>query len=252
MKVQQAKNGMRKTANLVHVSKKPMPKDRVVNPYAPFEGVDGKTTFAISYPKELNNSTNCYSFALGIRAKGNPTRDFYPGFLSGFPLSLEFADNIEERVRADLTALGRKVHEIIYADNIPVHLPMAKNGTVWIKALKTPYKEEGIHFMIKNEASGRWIHKMGWYMPPKVVVRNLEVRSDFEMLLEMYPQYKRYFSQLGKEAEEIIQKLLESQNLYSLYRSRLEDEDNASYWSFPNNATELEEYVSLWVMRISE
>lgn len=250
MKIQLAKNTTRKTRHLVHITKKPMPKDELVNAYAPFVGVDGKTTYEISYPANLNEVTNCYAFALGIRAKGNPNRDYYPGFLSGFPLCWEIADNLEERVRADMAALGRTVHEIFYAGDIPAHLPRAENDTVWIKALKSPYKEEGIHFMVKNEASGRWIHKLGWYMPPKVVVRNLEVRSDLERVLEMYPHFKNRLAQLSKQDEEFIRAMCG--NLYSLTSSRLEDEDNASYWSFPENATELEEYLPLWVMRISE
>lgn len=249
MKIEKAKNTTSKTRNLVHPTNKPMPKDECVNAYAPFEGKDGRT-YEISYPANLNECTNCYAFSLGIRAKGDPRRDYFPGFLSGYPLCFEIANDLEGRVRGDLAALGRTVFEVIYAGDIPAHLPKAESGSVWIKALQSPSKEEGIHFMVKNEASGRWIHKLGWFSPPKVVVRNLEVRSDFEAVLQMYPEYRARLVELGPEGEAFIRGMCG--NLYSLASSRLEDEDNGPYWSFPENATELEEYKVLWVMRISE
>jgi len=249
MNIQKARNATSKTRNLVHPTKKPMPKAECVNPYAPFEGVDGKT-YEISYPTNLNEVTNCYAFALGIRAKGDPRRDYFPGFLAGYPFCMEICENLDERVRADLEALGRTVHEFYAGEDIPKCLPRAKPGTVWIKALKTPKADEGMHFMVKHEASGRWIHKMGWFSPPKVVVRNLKVRSDLDMVLEENPVYRERFLELDPEDREMFRAALG--NMKSLASSVLEYEDNASYWALPEDAEEFDEYKPLWVMRISE
>ena len=137
------------TRNLVHRTKSSMPKGDTVNPYAPFEGLDG-LTYQISYPDELNETTNCYAFALGLRAKGDPQRDYIPGFLAGYNGLPKDGTELEARVVADIEKLGRKVLEVIHASDIPEHLPKAKVGTVWIKALVGECIEGDIHFMVKN------------------------------------------------------------------------------------------------------
>ena len=235
------------TKNLVHRTKSSMPKGDTVNPYAPFEGLDG-LTYQISYPDELNETTNCYAFALGLRAKGNPQRDYIPGFLAGYNGLPKDGTELEARVVADIEKLGRKVLEVIHASDIPEHLPKAKVGTVWIKALVGECIEGDIHFMVKNEESGRWIHKMGWTMPPKVVVRNLEMKNDVELLCERDPSYKEIVNMLG--GIEFVKSFFSSGSV--LAKSELESCDDGAYFAIPDFEDELKTYKPLWVMRISE
>lgn len=246
MKPEKAKNASMKTRNYVNLTKESMKKGKCINPYAPFEGLDGKT-YKITYPQVLNDCTNCYSFSLGIKAKGRPDRDYFPGFLSGYPLCVGISNNLEERVRADLNVLGRSVYDVIYAGDIPKQLPKAEKGTVWIKVMIHSYVKEDIHFMVKNEASGRWIHKLGWSSPPKVVVRNLKIKSTLDTILEMKPEIQKLIEELGEEnVKDIIG------NLYTLSSSILEYEDDSSYYSFQEDVSHLVEYKPMWVMRISE
>lgn len=194
---------------ITFMSKNAVSKDDCINPYEPFKGVDGNT-YLIGYDSKLNNCTNCYAFAMGWREPAhNKYDDYLPGFLAGKPYSLE---NSARLVKEDLEKVGRKVYEILY--DLPEELPEGEG--YWIKFLYSPKKGAlSAHFMRKDKKSGRWIHKMGWEMPPKVCVRNLEYTG------------------------------------VALTKSEIETYDSAGYTSI-NERDEITEYEVMWAMRISE
>ena len=225
------------------VTRKSAPVAACINPYAPFEGVDGKR-YLIDYDDRLIRTTNCYAYAAGWRypAKDRMT-DYVPGFLTGKAYSV---DNLVDLVKGDFEVVGREVYEVIY--DIPEKLPEGKG--YWIKALYCTTKgAEGIHFMRKDKKSGRWIHKMGWEMPPKVGVRNLEFKDKIDVILSM-PDMKGVSR---KVAEELLQTMFPKE-MYTgktLVRSELESCDSADYTAI-NEYDEILIYKALWVMRVSE
>ena len=232
-----------KSDSVTFATKKTQPVEACVNPYLPFTGTDGKN-YLIGYEARLIHTTNCYAYAAGWRYPAiDKFRDYVPGFLTGKPYSLQ---NITDLVKGDLEAVGRKVYEIIY--DIPDKLPEGEG--YWIKFLHCEEKgDEGIHFMRKDPKSGRWIHKMGWEMPPKVCVRNLEFRDKKEALFDM-PQMKG----VPREAAESLLQMMFRKEMYTgvvLVRSEIETSDAADYTAF-NEDDEVFLYKTKWAMRISE
>ncbi len=222
---------------------KNVPKDECINPYAPFYGVNGKK-YLIGYDKKLYETTNCYAFAMGwLVEASNKYDDYVPGFLAGVPYSVYVA---EEIVRADLEAVGRKVYEVLY--DIPKELPDGEG--YWIKFLHCPENGElDAHFMRKDKKSGRWIHKMGWSMPPKLCVRNLEFKEKMDVVLSSVD----LMGIPRAEAERLIKAMLPKE-VYSgktLVKSEIETDDSAGYVSF-SEADKIVKYQAVWAMRISE
>lgn len=224
-------------------TKKNAPTGVLVNPYAPFLGTDGKR-YIIGYEERFVKTTNCYAYAAGWKCSAhNKYKDYIPGFLTGQPFSVE---NLVNLVKDDLEATGRKVYEVIH--DIPEHL--TDGDGYWIKALLCKAKgAEGIHFMRKDKKSGRWIHKMGWEMPPKVCVRNLEFRDKKEALFDM-PQMQG----IPREQAELVLEMMFPKEMYTgvvLIKSEIETCDSAGYTAF-NEEDEILQYDPLWVMRVSE
>lgn len=231
------------SGSVTFATNKSVPTEDCVNPYAPFFGVDGKK-YIIGYDQRLNTTTNCYAFAMGWRVPAkNKYDDYVPGFLAGMKFSIE---NSAKIVKADLEAVGRTVYEILY--EIPEELP--DGDGYWIKFMYCPEKTElDAHFMRKDKKSGRWIHKMGWEMPPKVCVRNLEFKDKKEALLES-PELKG----TPKDIAESVLKTMFPKHMYTgivLARSEIETVDSADYLAF-SDAEVLMNYKTMWAMRISE
>lgn len=228
---------------ITFVTPNAVPLEKCINPYAPFKGIDGKN-YVIGYEESLNTVTNCYAFAMGWRvAASNNYDDYVPGFLTGRTYS---ATNCDHIVKCDLEAVGRKVYEILY--DIPKELP--DGDGYWIKFLNCPQKGDlESHFMRKDKKSGRWVHKMGWKMPPKVCVRNLEFKSKKDLIMEM-PEMRG----IPRDIIESTLKMMFPMEMYTgqeLVRSELETDDSADYVSLPERGAPIT-YKAMWVMRISE
>lgn len=237
------KKNSAKSSSITFVTNKKAPVEACINPYLPFTGTDGKT-YLIGYDSRLTQTTNCYAYAAGWRCPAKDKYvDYIPGFLTDLPFSVE---NLVNLVKEDLKAVGREVYEVIF--DIPEHLEDGEG--YWIKALYCEEKgAEGIHFMRKDKKSGRWIHKMGWEMPPKVCVRNLEFRDKKEALFEM-PQIQG----VPREAAEALLQMMFPREMYTgvvLAKSEIETCDSAGYTAF-NEEDEILQYDAMWVMRISE
>ena len=232
-----------KSNSITFATKKTAPVEACINPYLPFAGTDGKN-YLIGYESRLIQTTNCYAYAIGWRyPANNKFQDYIPGFLTNKPYSFE---TIPDLIKEDLEAVDRKVYEIVY--DIPDKLPEGEG--YWIKFLHCEEKgDEGIHFMRKDTKSGRWIHKMGWEMPPKVCVKNLEFRDKKEALFDM-PQMKG----VPREVAEGLLQMMFKKEMYTgvvLVRSEIETCDAADYTAF-NEEDEILQYKAKWAMRISE
>ena len=219
-----------KSSMITFVTNKPVPNEPAVNTLAPFKGVDGKN-YLIGYDKKLYEVTNCYAFAMGWQLPAyNKYDDYVPGFLSGKVYSEVLAEKLE----------------VVY--DIPKELPDGEG--YWIKFLQCPKKGDlGAHFMRKDKKSGRWVHKMGWSLPPKVVVRNLEVCDKIDFVMRQY-------NLVGLAREDVLNmvKPYLSKEVYSgkmLVRSEVETDDSADYVSFTEDDS-LETYKAMWAMRVSE
>ena len=173
----------------------------------------------------------------------NKYDDYVPGFLAGKPFSVATAAKL---VKEDLEQVGREVYEIIY--DVPKQLP--EGDGYWIKFLYRPGKGDlTAHFMRKDKKSGRWIHKTGWKMPPKVCVRNLEFKDKKDVILRT-PE----FAGISNAEAEIMLKTMFPNEMYEgmlLTRSEIETDDSADYVSF-SGGKGVKRYVTLWAMRVSE
>lgn len=216
-----------------------------------FKGTDGRWyKFVVD-----KYQGNCYAFALGTFYNAPHTGYYIPGFLENkVPHSInEYVDLIKE----DLAALDRRVHEVIFSDDIPEQLPKAAPNTYWVKVM---FKVDGynhFHFARLDELSGRWIHIVGWENPPKVLMRNLEHEDVF------YKTQKQLIDDgiidtCGMTEKQFIEKAREFANfrgictLPSVTKSKYETDAKASYFLYapetePNN---FQEYKTFCVMRI--
>lgn len=236
------KNSVR-SDSVTYATKKTSPREACVNPYSPFVGTDGKN-YLISYEKRFYLTTNCYAFAMGwLYPSSDKYKDYIPGFLTGKPYSLE---NIVNLVKGDLETVGRQVYEVVY--DIPEILP--ESDGYWIKCFHcSDDGEHAIHFMRKDKKSGRWIHKMGWEMPPKVCVRNLEFKDKKEVIFGM-PEMKS----VPREFAESFLQMMFPKEMYTgwvLTRSEIETCDSNGYIAI-DEAGERRNYDAMWAMRISE
>lgn len=231
------------SGTITFATKKSVSTEACINPYKPFKGTDGKN-YIIGYEQRLNTVTNCYAFVMGWRVPAkNKYDDYVPGFLCGMQYSVS---NCAKIVKADLEAVGRQVYEILY--DIPEELQEGEG--YWIKFLACPEKGDlDAHFMRKDKKSGRWIHKMGWEMPPKVCVRNLEFKSRKELLLES-PEIKG----IPRDMIEATLQMMFPKEMYTgqeIVRSELEYRDFADYVALPESGIPTT-YKAMWAMRISE
>ena len=209
----------------------PMSKMPVVWPGDPFEGADGKKYILLVDPKQ-NQNRNCYAYAMKWPLSGHRCLgEYIPGFLAGLPFNIE---KIEELVRADLKAVKREVYEVVY--DIPDVLPYGEG--YWVKALYCE-RTEDFHFAMKDPNSGRWIHKMGWEMPPKVFIRNTIYVSRFEGV----PR------EIEIESDKIVKP--RQYEPVSVIGSCVETRDSAGYVAWDEDDF-LSYYKPLWVMRIAE
>lgn len=223
------------------------------DPCGSFPGTNGRW-YKIDFPCQ---KFNCYMFALGWTIKvGHKVGYGYPGILTGrLPESKMDTVNL---IMQDLKVLGRSVHEL-YVQSIPKRLPKAEKGTYWIKI----YFEEGttkenwasFHIARKDETSGRWLHKLGWFAPCKLVLENLVITDLYSYVLMNNPE-------LRERAKAVPEHMLKSFIRAMGYNiderivcnSRIEVRDNAPYKVF--NPEEDDEHFKILkpfaVMRIDE
>lgn len=219
------------------------------DPTGPFKGKDGKW-----YKIVLQNkfASNCYMTAMRWFVPAKNTLYGIPGFLVGkIPFTNE---ELKDLIAQDLEVCGRRVLEVIDAEDIPETLPAAEKGTYWVKV----FLEEGnigtFHIAWKHEESGRWLHKLGWEAPLKVFMRNLELFCPYDELIKD-PETSFMYRSMSKS--DFISFCL-SMGLYDLTggvsKSEWEDKDNAPYYSYspdtdPNG---FRVYKPSFVMRIEE
>lgn len=242
----------RKSVNsklVTRTTSKPISKETLINPYEPFLGTDGRK-YEISYKSGLNKTTNCYAFAMGWFTAATDKYVYYiPGFLCKKKFSF---DHIPELIQADLETVGRKVYEIVY--DIPEKLP-EKEG-YWVKGVmsKKKGKMPEFHIMRKDPKSGRWIHKMGWEYPPKLVIRNSEFKDKTDVVIEQMKASGINMGGMTREDIIGIAAMMFPKEYYTgvtLTKNEYETDDSAGYIAF-TEADEREVFEALWAMRISE
>lgn len=227
---------------------KPAETGMLKNPYKPFIGINGRK-YEISYKAPLNKTTNCYAFAMGWQAAASDKYvDYIPGFLAGMKFSF---DNIPELIRADLEAVDRKVYEVVY--DISEKLPDSEG--YWVKiVIRTDGDNSEFHIMRKDKKSGRWIHKMGWEYPPKLVVRNTEFKDKIDAVIEEMKSRGIDLCGMSKEEIKAIAAMFFTPDYYigiTVVKNEPETDDSADYISFSENE-EQRTYKVLCAMRISE
>ena len=230
---------------ITKTTSKPVSSGKLINPYEPFLGTNGRK-YEIAYKSGLNATTNCYAFAMGwFAAATDKYVDYIPGFLAKKPFSF---DKIHELIQADLETVGRKVYEILY--DIPEKLPDSEG--YWVKGVM--FKREGkipeFHIMRKDRKSGRWIHKMGWEYPPKLVIRNIEFKDKMDAAIELMGGMQ----DLPIEEIKELVKMYLPEEVYSgvtVTKNEPESDDSADYISLAE-ANERQVFETLWAMRISE
>lgn len=242
------KNRSVKSLQITTTTTKPAETGMLKNPYKPFIGINGRR-YEIPYKAPLNKTTNCYAFAMGWQAAAsNKYVDYIPGFLAGMKFSF---DNIPELIRADLEAVDRKVYEVVY--DIPKNLPDSEG--YWVKVvIYTNGDIPEFHIMRKDKKSGRWIHKMGWEYPPKLVVRNTEFKDKIDAVIEEMKSRGIDLCGMSKEDVKGIAAMFFSEEYYTgitVAKNEPETDDSADYISFSENE-EQHTYKALCAMRISE
>lgn len=193
------------------------------NPTMPFQGMNGRW-YKITAP---NGQYNCYMFAMGWIFSTPNFEVGNPGILSASGAIPSSKDEFVDFITSDLAKAGRNVHEVIY--DIPEHLPKAKPSTYWVKVYFVGDDLSTFHIARKDELSGRWIHKLGWKEPPKVICDNLEFKGWYEVLTHYYPQY----SSFSPEELKSIASFMNIPLYGSITKSRWENRDNAGYKAYP-------------------
>ena len=217
------------------------------NPTQPFQGKDGNW-YKIIFPE---GKYNCYLFAMGWGCSAPNSAYGIPGFLVGrVPRNLE---EIKELIVKDLNAVNRKVYEIYEKEEIPKYLPAAKSGTYWIKVYFSNDSIGSFHVSRKDEESGRWLHKMGWEAPPKVVCDNYEIGCNLEHVSSKHGEIEKV---LKMYPIELIQALANQLNIpiMGVTKSKWQSQDDANYMAYSpdDNPNEFTVYEPKWVMRVDE
>lgn len=202
------------------------------NPYEAFQGQNGQWYKL----KSWSCRGNCYAYAMGWAIDAATTGWFIPGFLVGRIPRDE--SEIIPCICDDLKKVGRAVHQVIMEDEIPEQLPEAPKGTYWVKLYLNGDFITGFHIARKDEITGRWIHKLGWACPPKVVMDNKEAGYPPEI----------------KESIEFLQFMGLPINVpKDVIASNWETNDRASYKARdPESCKDFEIYEPFAVMLIDE
>ena len=219
------------------------------NPCHPFMGKDGKW-YKLIAPTGVYN---CYLFAMGWIINAPNTGYGVPGFLSGtMPQTPEDFLNF---MVDDLAKVGRKAYELYRSYDIPEVLPPATPGTYWVKIFFRDSEDiSTYHIARKDEVSGRWIHKLGWEAPCKVICENLEFGRLTGALLDLYPNLREIASKIPKEYLETYIARINLPPVLGITKSRWEEKDNASYFAY-NSETNPDKFLEFhpeWVLRIDE
>lgn len=215
------------------------------DPTQPFQGLNNRW-YKISVP---NGHYNCYLFAMGWPFSTPNFEVGLPGFLSNTIIPSS-KDDIVNFINSDLAKAGRHVHEVIMGQDIPERLPKAQPSSYWVKIYFVGDDISTFHISRKDELSGRWIHKLGWTEPPKVICDNLEFMGWYELLTTYYPEFSQYPPDELKSLGQMM-----NLPLYGcISKSRWESRDNAGYKAYeadksPDRFIYFEPYC---VMRIDE
>ena len=194
---------------------------------------------------------NCYLFAMGWPFPTLNPEVGLTGFLSGDITTIPSSkDEIVDLITSDLAQAGRNVHEVIMGPDIPERLPKAKPSTYWVKIYFVGDDISSFHIARKDELSERWVHKLGWTEPPKVICDNLEFKGWYELLTTYYPEFSQYPPDELKSLGQMMNLPLYG----SITKSRWESRDNAGYKAYaadkrPDAFIYFEPYC---VMRIDE
>lgn len=214
----------------------------IIDTSAPFYG-ENRRVYRISYQETLIPHTNCYSYAMGWRSTGTRGKDYNPGFITGQKCT--GIDDLEQLVKSDLEAVGRKSIETLRS--IPQHLPKPQEG-YWIKALYCKKKgPKSIHFMVKDNKSGRWLHKVGWENPPTLVTKLVGYTTDRDLLLasDVLKEYSK------EEVEAALHMFFADGGSGGIIpiKTIIEETDNDIYLYVSRNNL-LYTYYPIWAMRI--
>lgn len=215
------------------------------NPTFPFQGLNNRW-YKIGVP---DGHYNCYLFAMGWPFSTPNLEVGLPGVLSTMSIPSS-KDAIVDFITSDLAQAGRDVHEVIMGQDIPERLPKAKPSTYWVKIYFVGEDLSSFHISRKDEVSGRWVHKLGWTEPPKVICDNLEFKGWYELITMYYPDFSKY----PPEELESLTKVMNLPLYGSITKSRWESRDNAGYKAYeadksPDRFIYFEPYC---VMRIDE
>lgn len=124
--------------------------------------------YPVQFTKDIVEAINCYAYSMGIIYHGEKEIDFYPGFAVERPRDVVEDEELIESVRADLKKIGIK-HRVINMGK----KPELKPNEYLVKAYLLPpsrcLPEGDFHFIRRDNKTGRWFHKMGWYEQPDFV-----------------------------------------------------------------------------------
>lgn len=217
---------------------------------APFAGKD-HNYYEILWDTNLNATTNCYAFALGLTHPDLSKSDYHPGFISGKTRISDVpttADGLLEAVGNDLKRLSRNVLEVHRADagKLPRTLQYHyADGSYWIKLMQEEGNPLNWHFAMLDPNSGRWLHKMGYGDPPKPLYHQADFKTHKEILLEQFQpgSFEEYFTQ------QVLAFTPDTDSLIST-TYYLEEDDSAGFASLYRN-TKIIHYNAVWVIRVS-
>jgi len=219
------------------------------DPCHPFMGKDGNW-YKIIAPKSVYN---CYLFAMGWIINAPNTGYGIPGFMTG--KTPQNSEDFLNFIADDLAAVGRKTYELYHSNEIPETLPPASPNTYWVKVyFKNIEDLSTYHISRKDEVSGRWIHKLGWTAPCKVICENLEFGQLTGELLDLYPHLREVVEKIPKQYLDCYLKNIKLPPVLGITRSRWESRDNAPYFAYNpvTNPDKFIEYHPGWVLRIDK
>ncbi len=213
------------------------------DPEGPFLGKDLKW-YEVIFPEGRYTS---YQTAMGWCVQPRKAGEGFPGFLTGkTPASKE---DILKLIKSDLLKTNRNIHEVIAGDQIPAELPEAAKNTCWVKVYFSEDDWGTFHIARKDEASGRWIHKLPWNNYVTVVMDNLEFGDITDILMERDPKFKKAMKGVTKEAFANYARLL-GVRLKGVRNSKWQGDDSAAFRAYNPYEDKIVEYLPEWAIRI--
>lgn len=129
-------------------------------------------------PLSTAESINCYAYSLGIMYKKNKSINYVPGYTEKKFYNGTSPFELMRNITMDLNNLQIPFRRIELGEEINL-----RKNEYLVKIFYTPPNVElergDFHLIRRDNVTGMWFHKMGWYKQPCLAQIDSKLKEDF-------------------------------------------------------------------------